>query len=270
LATSEYDALPVAVNLAMNDRAEEVRGAAISLIPSLDMEVEEYTTLIDPIFSRGSLREQQELLNVLADLPSEVADPIVGSLTEKMLAGELNPSLRLDIQEVVERTGNQELLAQLAALSSDDPNSVASFQETLYGGDARKGWQVLNEHPAAQCLRCHSFEPDETTVGPSLGGIANKLTREQLLEALIEPSARIAPGYGTVMLTLSDGQNVSGVLMEETAEELVLKTSEAEPLHIPTARISDRRNAPSGMPPMGTLLTRREIRDLVELLSRMD
>jgi hypothetical protein len=34
-------------------------------------------------------------------------------------------------------------------------------------------------------------------VGPKLNGIASRLKQEQLLEALINPSARIAPGYGT-------------------------------------------------------------------------
>jgi hypothetical protein len=33
-------------------------------------------------------------------------------------------------------------------------------------------------------------------VGPKLNGIASRLKQEQLLEALINPSARIAPGYG--------------------------------------------------------------------------
>ncbi len=100
-------------------------------------------------------------------------------------------------------------------------------------------------------------------------GIGEKLTREQLLEALIEPSARIAPGYGMVTLTLTDGHTVSGTLMEERADQLILKTSDAEPLVVAKSRISKRENLPSSMPPMGTLLSRREIRDVIEFLSSM-
>ena len=89
------------------------------------------------------------------------------------------------------------------------------------------------------------------------------------MQALIEPSARISPGFGTVSLKLKDGQEVTGILTAENEHELVLKTSEAEPLKIAVSRIDKRENYPSSMPPMGTLLSKREIRDVVEFLSGM-
>jgi mono/diheme cytochrome c family protein len=54
-------------------------------------------------------------------------------------------------------------------------------------------------------------------------GVGSRLTRQQLLEALVAPNARIAPGF----------------------------------------------HAPSAMPPMGSILSRREIRDVVEYLSTL-
>ena len=100
-----------------------------------------------------------------------------------------------------------------------------------------------------------------------LSNIGNVLTREQILEALIEPSARLSPGFGTVSLTLKDGQSVTGTLLEEREEELILQTSQAEPLEIAISRIAKRQNNPSSMPPMGTLMSKREIRDMVEFLA---
>jgi hypothetical protein len=49
-----------------------------------------------------------------------------------------------------------------------------------------------------------------------------------LLEALVEPSARIAPGYGIVSLTLQNGQTVAGMLREETESHLVVQTGSDE------------------------------------------
>jgi putative heme-binding domain-containing protein len=95
------------------------------------------------------------------------------------------------------------------------------------------------------------------------------LSREQLLESLIIPGARLAPGYGAVAITLKDGQVVRGVLEEESGEEIIVRTSDAEPMEIPVSRIGKRQNMPSAMPPMGEVLSKRELRDLVEFLANL-
>ncbi|MDH5379549.1 MAG: c-type cytochrome, partial [Cyclobacteriaceae bacterium] len=117
------------------------------------------------------------------------------------------------------------------------------------------------------CVRCHAIGGEGGEVGPDLSKIGETLSRKQILEAMIDPSARLAPGYGTVTLTLSDGQTVTGVLIEETEEELTLRTNEAEPLEIPVSRITKRQNMPSGMPPMNSIMSKMEIRNMVEFLA---
>ena len=209
------------------------------------------------------------MLTVLGKMSPEKSEAILSGLIDQLTSKKLDKSLTLDLIEASEANGSAALASKLVPLKSDDTNTVAAFQETLYGGDARLGGRTFYTHPAAQCTRCHVIRGEGTTVGPQLGGIGSKLTREQLLQALIEPGARLAPGFGSVSLTLKDGQKVSGILMEETDKELVLKTSEAEPLHIPTARISERKNSPSSMPPMGGIMTKREIRDVVEFLANL-
>ena len=145
--------------------------------------------------------------------------------------------------------------------------TVEAFKETLYGGDNGKGWDYFANNSTGQCIRCHNMGGSGGDVGPELTNIGAILTREQILEAMIEPSARLSPGYGTVSLTLKDGQKITGTLLEENDEELILQTSEAEPLEIAISRIDKRINNPSSMPPMGTLMSKSEIRDMVEFLA---
>ena len=57
--------------------------------------------------------------------------------------------------------------------------------------------------------------------------------------------------------------------MEEDLNEIQLKTNDAEPLRIAVSRIKSRENLPSGMPPLGSLMSKREIRDVVEYLSSL-
>ena len=148
-------------------------------------------------------------------------------------------------------------------------NALFSLQETLYGGDAELGASYFYRNSTGQCVRCHVVDGRGGEVGPDLTHIASTLSREQLLQALIEPSARLSPGFGMVSLTLDDGQTVSGILMEENDEELIIKTSEAEPLEVAVSRISKRQNLPSSMPPMANIMSRREIRNVVEFLSTL-
>jgi mono/diheme cytochrome c family protein len=58
-------------------------------------------------------------------------------------------------------------------------------------------------------------------------------------------------------------------VISEPDQEIQLKTSEAEPLRIAVSRIKSRENYPSSMPAMGSMLSKREIRDVVEYLASL-
>ena len=105
---------------------------------------------------------------------------------------------------------------------------MVAYADALVGGDPRAGQRVVFQHPAAQCTRCHTIggQAAGANVGPPLRGIGATLSREQILEALVTPSARISPGFGV-------------------------------------------EGAASAMPPMGGILTKREIRDVVEFLTQL-
>jgi putative heme-binding domain-containing protein len=263
-----FDEIETAMLRGMGDKMPEVRTTAIGLIPQLDISKEGLYDIVDPIFTSGTVDEQQELLSVLGKLPIEKSGDALEKLIAEANAGHLEKAIMLDLTEAVKATDSQELIAQLdTPEGSEDP--MIAYQETLQGGDARQGWRVFNNNPTAQCTRCHAVGATGGEVGPPLENIGNTLTREQLLESLVEPSKRLAPGYGSVSLTLKDGQKVSGILEEETEDELTLRTNAAEPLEIPTARIERRENMPSAMPAMGKLITKRELRDLIEYLAAL-
>lgn len=264
LSELNYEDMNGLMRMGMNDNDAMVRTAALGLMEEADVTALALPGLVDPIFARGTLQEQQQMLRMLGKMPEEKSGEVLSDLLDRYEDKLLDQSISLDLFEAVEATGSDQLIARLDPLRSDD------FSEALYGGNARNGGRLFYTHAAAQCTRCHAIRGDGTEVGPSLGGIGSLLSREQLLEALVEPSVRLAPGYGTVILTLKDGQTVTGILMEENEQELVLKTSEAEPLHIENSRITERRNAPSSMPPMGSILTTRELRDIVEFLAGLE
>lgn len=262
----KYEEIALVVQKAMQDDAALVRASGIAYVDALNLDKEQLQELAYPIFEKGTLQEQQKLLKVMGNMPMGQTETLMLTLTSDYNAGKLNPGIALDLAAAVDSTKSATLIAKIAD-TRPSGTSAEDFADVLYGGNVGRGNGLFWGHPAAQCVRCHSLGTESGGVGPSLGNIGNVLTREQLVEALIEPSARLAPNFGNVTLTLTDGSTVSGLLLEETADEVRLQSVNAEPLRIPLARISERQNSPSAMPPMGNILTRHELRDLVEFLS---
>jgi putative heme-binding domain-containing protein len=101
-----------------------------------------------------------------------------------------------------------------------------------------------------------------------LDNIGKTLSKEDLLIALVEPSKRLSPGYGSVTLTLVAGTKVTGLLLEDNKDSMRVKVG-TEVKEIAKKDIASSALGASSMPPMGTLLTKRDIRDLVSYLSTL-
>ncbi len=270
LNTLKYPEIENYIKKGLEDKEENVRSVSVSLLNDNNVTKENLPVLANTIFSKGGIKEQQQLLMVLGNMQADKTKVIYSDLIEKLKNKQLSPSLFLELNESVEKSGLTDLKSQLTNLNPSD-NVSEEFASSLFGGDKNEGRNIFNYNSIAQCVRCHTAgnATDGGAVGPSLKRIATNLTREQILEALVNPSARLAPGYGSVSLKLTDGQEVFGTLTKETAADLTITTSDAEPLIIPIARIAKRENMPSSMPPMGSLLSKREIRDVVEFLSNL-
>jgi putative heme-binding domain-containing protein len=146
---------------------------------------------------------------------------------------------------------------------------VALYSGALQGGSVRAGRNIFFQNQTAQCIRCHGYDDMGGVAGPHLNGIANRATQIELLEALIDPSKRLAPGYGIVQLSMKDGTSLSGTLMEEKENGLLIKVGAKPDTLIMNGSIAERKNSPSSMPDMKGLLTKREIRDLLSFLGTM-
>jgi putative heme-binding domain-containing protein len=92
------------------------------------------------------------------------------------------------------------------------------------GGDAARGRELFRGHRVAQCQRCHKAHGEGGDAGPDLSQVANRHDRAGLLESLVDPSAKIAPNFGTVSVVLNDGRVVAGTLRKETATAITLLT----------------------------------------------
>jgi putative heme-binding domain-containing protein len=259
----------VKAGLADTDRS--VRVIALDLLGKVAIPDAEKVSMLSDVINKRTTEERQAALTTLANLPSEKTIPVLEQLMTKAEAGKLPDEINIEFVDAIEQSKSAELLNRYKNLTRrSGPDSLFNqYKGTLLGGSDDRGRSIFFSHQTAQCLRCHSFDDLGGNAGPRLNGIASRLNRKQILESLIEPSSRIAPGYGVVTVELKNGTKISGIRQEETPTGVVIKSGQKPDTLISKSDILKSTQPASSMPPMHLLLTKKEIRDLVSFLASL-
>jgi putative heme-binding domain-containing protein len=135
-------------------------------------------------------------------------------------------------------------------------------------GDAARG-KLIYFSDNARCRNCHEADDATQPLGPTLAEI-NKAypQRPELLDQILRPSFKIDDKYATQVVTTTDGQVLTGVIAEQTGEEVVLRTAEPRDVRIPRERIDDMTKSPLSLMPERLLsdMTPQEAADLLAFL----
>jgi putative heme-binding domain-containing protein len=271
LVSLEDEQVAQAIRHALSDKEKMVRVAGLDLLQKMNISKELMVNLLSKVITTKTMEEKQAALLTLGKLPVENSQKFFNKLLNKMAGGKLAPDIYLELGEAIDSTRSPQLIARYknisAKLSPDE--LVSSYAGSLMGGDADRGRNIFFTNQTSQCIKCHSYDDRGGNAGPRLNGVAKKLTRPQLLEALISPGARLAPGYGVVTVDLKNGKTLSGILQKENNTSLILKVGDQPNEVIRKDQITKRINGASSMPDMKFILSKKEIRDLVSFLSTL-
>jgi quinoprotein glucose dehydrogenase len=185
-----------------------------------------------------------------------------------LAAQKVRPELELDVLEACSsRTGLKQLVQDYEkARTSGDV--VAPWHEVLQGGRSEEGKRIFFERADVQCLRCHTVRGKGGNLGPALDGLGKRQTREYILESIVFPNNKIAPGFETLAITMKDGRTLAGQIKKETDTTLEVLCVEEGLLKLSKAEVTKREHGLSAMPEgLVAALTKRELRDLVEYLA---
>ena len=121
---------------------------------------------------------------------------------------------------------------------------------------------------ATGCFACHTMAGEGGALGPDLSGAGGRFSARDLLEAITDPSKVINDQYGTVVVTLTDGTQQHGRLVNQTPTQLHLAANLFDPmelLKIEHARVKEIAPSAISLMPAGLLgrLQPDEIADLV-------
>jgi putative membrane-bound dehydrogenase-like protein len=121
------------------------------------------------------------------------------------------------------------------------------------------------------CAKCHVVGEEGKGVGPNLSGIGAKLTREALYESVLAPSAAISHNYETWTAVLADGRSLTGLLVSQSPERVVIRGADAIDVTLEAGEIEELVRQPVSLMPadLATTLTADELVDLVSWLETL-
>jgi PQQ-dependent dehydrogenase (methanol/ethanol family) len=133
-------------------------------------------------------------------------------------------------------------------------------------GDAAAGREFFSGK--GQCASCHMALGEGSAVGPDLSDIALTLTVGEIRDAVLNPDARIAPGYGVVSVRLRNGRTLRGFARSRSSFDLAIQdltgafhTLSLDDVASVTEEKTSHMTAVKG--------SADELRDVVAYLSRM-
>lgn len=262
--------LSEAISFAMSDNSEAVRVAGLGLLAQTSLPNDQKVTLLTDIIKKRTLPEKQTALLTLGGLEGSKDLPVWKTILADFDAGKLPEGTLIELEEAIAATTSADLKTQFDGLLEKKAAGEAwkKYAGALADGNARRGRNIFFENQTAQCIRCHAYDDMGGNAGPALDAIGKTLSKEELLIALVEPSKRLAPGFGTISIEMASGEKVTGTLLEEKKDSMSVKVG-SDTKEIQKKDIKSSQMAASSMPPMGTLLTKRELRDLVTYLTTL-
>ena len=264
--------IPEAVKIASDLNAPLMRQAALPISARLSPEAA--APVLANLIAKGTPSEQKTAYRALGTLQHPSAGTLLAAQLGALAEGKVPAAVQLDLLNAASlrhEPAIKTLLASRDAALAKNPDPLAPFQVALQGGDRARGEKIFNNQPVLACVRCHKIGTESGgEAGPNLAEVGAKNDRAALLESILKPNAKISTGYDTIVLTLKSGGSAAGIVASETADSLTLRATDNQLVAVQKANIAKRDSAPSGMPEIyGAILTKSEIRDLVEYLSTL-
>jgi putative heme-binding domain-containing protein len=120
------------------------------------------------------------------------------------------------------------------------------------------------------CAACHSIAREGGTLGPDLDGVGRRRSLNYLRESLVDPDADVALSYRAIQVVMKSGHTIAGIRLNEDDISIQLRDLEDRLRSFLKDEIQEiRRNRPSLMPSYTTVLSEKELEDVVAYLSSL-
>jgi putative heme-binding domain-containing protein len=156
---------------------------------------------------------------------------------------------------------------------SKDGEALPPLRELLrIQGNAERGKVLFFDEETASCSRCHSITNDGPVIGPNLGKIGEKLSRQAIFESILNPNAGISHEYQPWIIDTKKEEGLMGYIQSENAQQLDLVDSAGMLTSIPISDIVLREKSTISVMPTGLTsgMSVQELADLVSFVNSLE
>lgn len=143
---------------------------------------------------------------------------------------------------------------------------LASLKEVQWdSGDADRGRRLYER---LGCAKCHG---GRKSLGPDLAGVSRRFGVDDLFAAIVEPNRDISGRYQTISVETTDGRVVSGLIVYESVDGLLLRDAEHRTWRLESSEIESKRQQRNSLMPAGLLrgATAQDLADLYRFLQSL-
>lgn len=244
---------PALRNLRAYDDAR-IGPAVLAAYPHLHSD-RQRRTAIDTLLTRSAWTH--DLLDALAS--GQVEKSAISQFQARQITGSTDRDIVARFESLWGRTNPS---PEHIAKRMKELRMILKDKAFMSDGDIAVGHQSFLQ----RCAACHTLFDEGGTLGPDLSG-SGRHDLEYLLINVIDPNASILANWRLAVLTLEDGQVLSGTLAAEREDDIELQTTDGRRTILRSDITSIQRMDHSLMP-TGLLddMTAQQVRDLFAFL----
>lgn len=239
---------------------DAIRGYAI-------VENADAPTILLKRYSSFDSRSQRAVVETLASRKNYAASLLSAIETGQVAKSTVPAQVARTLHEMLGESFTR-VFGEVREVAQDRSQLLAKYKElcnpdAVAAANASRGRAVYQK----TCAACHMLYGEGGKVGPDLTG-SNRANLDYILLNSVDPSFDVPDAYRTVSVLTVDGRSVNGVLAEEDAKRIVLKTAEQPRVVIAKEDIEVRKTSPKSMMPEGQLdqMKPQEVIDLIKYL----
>ncbi|HLO83108.1 MAG TPA: PQQ-dependent sugar dehydrogenase [Chitinophagaceae bacterium] len=136
---------------------------------------------------------------------------------------------------IEEKTGGFYKIVYDPALKDQPLRKRQTADANLSSNSIEKGKQLFAKQA---CFACHATDGKTEMLGPSLNGIANTMSREEIVDDIMNPSKRIKASMVAMRVTKKNGQVLLGRVVNADGDNISLMLIGNQVVQIPKTEIA--------------------------------